>query len=273
MLATLLLGATVAFAASGTPPKRTVDACFKSMRALAPKPRSLHGSADPSVLGAFSVFRKPVRPNLDISHNLDGPVSSYDPTHAGLLISNKHGQAYLVPVRLGTYPETDACKKVPDADAYFAAISDIWGSGPGVCTVSSSPDSPTDDLCTSLSRIEGYSYPAGPMFGSTTSQLVPDGVSRVDYAFADGKVQSRSVSHNLVSRPHPPDPPKSPATFTAAYGRALKRWFAKALPTQIVWLNANGSVIAIHRRPHGLVTTETRMMRFASIAVASERVK
>ncbi|MBO0769066.1 MAG: hypothetical protein J2O48_10325 [Solirubrobacterales bacterium] len=268
-LAVLLLGAGIAEAASGPgkqPARSKLKACTDALGKEQPAVRSIHGSADPRVLGAFGVLKQNARlpANADLRSALldnSSTPSTYDPTHAGHI----YGDEYLLPATLPKLATPHACARVPGMNAYLSVYRHERGSGPGVCVLSISararPATSASSGCESLSLIDGYSadmldgYP-----GPNSTVLAPDGVSRVDYVYRDGRTRSKPVVDNLVTAPRPITPRGDSAI--GGNTRLLTRWLADSLPTEIRWRNAQGEVVATHHLPRGLLTTYVHAVKF-----------
>jgi hypothetical protein len=231
--------------------------------------RAVPGSAGQDVLAQFAALR-------DASGNVTLPgsvhlaqalgaseVTSYDPSRLVELKTIGQETLYAVPATIAKPTLPPGCAKLPKLagiDTFLAGVELIHGVGPGACllgilpattapvgagSLTSGPVLDGTD-CESSRALAGY---AG-VFGSVAQHtLIPDGIDTLQYAFADGRKVTASVSHNLV---------ESTSTLNLGSGSQLSRAtltsrVEAALPTSITESGPGPYADVTYPRPSALV--------------------
>jgi hypothetical protein len=189
------------------------------------------GSADPQVISHLAVFRQ-ARSTADtlpaaahLRQALAGAgATSYDPSAAVLLTGNgKHAAVYGVPATMSFATLPADCNRLPQfAGAWLAQQAEATGSGPGACLISTqleqsappglllpgaAPPKPTKTLavartvCHSEAVRSSYVGALGDELRNAGIRLalIPDGVSAITYALADGRQFTVPVASNLAA--------------------------------------------------------------------------
>ena len=252
--------------------------------------RAVPGSADPQVSQELSIFRAP-RTHADV---LPAPAvvgralaqasaRTYDPAASVRLHlpAAGGGSVYAVPVTLATPSLPARClhlRALAGLRAAFGLHNQETGSGPGVCLVTtqvatSGPRLPflpgkrrpkpkketlADAGCESLTVMASYLGVFGGGLSRSGAQvaLVPDGVTSVTYALADGRQVTASVSDNLLTEPAALRRPIRAARPSRAQ---LRRILTAREPATVTEHGAGGAVLATYDRPPGLIDEIVRL--------------
>lgn len=287
-IAALLAGAVVAVSAAGAAThSRALIRCARLMagggKASAHR---LPGSANPQVTGELSIFRaaRTSSDTLPAASNLGQALGSaeartYDPSASVRLHidGTQGGFVYAVPATLSP-------PRVPAHCAHLSGLAGVravlalrtleTGSGPGICLIgihAFSAQNPAPPLpgkpplrgtgtsqtlatagCESLAVMQSYlGMFGGALLGAGfPAVLVPDGVSSVTYALADGRQATAAVTGNLLTMP-------VKATADSHLGKASKRKLLRVLdaqePVTVTQNGADGTTVATYERPPSLI--------------------
>jgi hypothetical protein len=240
------------------------------------------GSADPTLVSGLAVFRRarsavdtlPAAAHLREELAAAG-ATTYDPSPAVLLTrTGAHAAVYGVPATISLPVLPAGCGSLPQfagVGAYLASQADESGSGPGACMIStqlvqSEPSrsslpgeatpKPTRTLtvagavCKSEAVLSGYVGALGDeRLGSAHElALIPDGVTAITYALADGRLLTAPVVGNLVT---PPAALSIPPTAHPVTATELGQQLAAHLPTTVTETGAYP--IASLTRPDSLI--------------------
>jgi hypothetical protein len=257
----------------------TAKGCLGDLgRAVGTPATVVSGAAAPSVTAEFSVLnRAPTSTDAVPVSGLGGelqpyPVASVDLSASRLLrvIKDQDGPyyVYLVPVTLRDVSVPAACghfTALAGIDSLLALLKEEVGSGPGVCAVETTGDTPdggltvnTGQICSSTSVLEQYGGQLGTQFadGDQYDSVIPDGVSSLRATYANGTTKTFPVLDNFAQSPSPaylPDPfSKSLAT------KELNR----ALATSVEELGLAGQTVRTLRRPPDLIDLAYADARF-----------
>jgi hypothetical protein len=242
------------------------------------------GSADPALVSSVAVFRR-ARSTVDtlpaaarLREELAAAgATTYDPSAAVLLTrTGAHAAVWGVPATISLPVLPAGCGSLPQlagVGAYLASQADESGSGPGACMIStqlvqSEPSGsflpgeaapkPTRTLtvagavCKSEAVLSGYVGALGDeRLGSAHElALIPDGVTAITYALADGRQLTAPVVGNLVAPPAALSIPPTAHPLTAA---VLGQQLAAHLPTTVTETGPGGYPIASLTRPDSLI--------------------
>ncbi len=293
VIAAALVAVSAAGAAvSGTANHRLATRCLRTILAERRTPaRASPGSADPQVAAELALFRAPrtaadALPSASsVAHALGGVgATSYDPSLATRvdLPARSQGTVYAVPAALAIESVPARCAHVRALAGVRSAIAlrnEETGSGAGVCLVTTQvvmtgrlppvlpgkPRPPGGEQtlanagCESLAVMASYlgTSGGGLSAGGPPVALVPDGVSSVTYARADGRRYTAQVTGNLLTVP---TALRRSVNARHASRAQLRRLAAAQLPVSVIETGANGAVVARFARPPGLVDQLVRLI-------------
>jgi hypothetical protein len=261
------------------------------------------GSADPILVSRFAVFRRarsavdtlPAAARLREELDAAGAVA-YDPSAAVLLTrTGAHAAVYGVPASISLPVLPPGCGGLPQfagVGAYLAFQADETGSGPGACMISTQlvPSPPSGSslpgqaapkpttmisvvgaVCRSEAVLAGYVGALGDeRLGSPHElALIPDGVTAITYALADGRRLTAPVVGNLVTPPAALSIPPTPHPVTAT---ELGQQLAAHLPTTVTEAGAGAYPIASLTRPDSLITDTVGSFSFLRGLLAASSV-
>jgi hypothetical protein len=242
------------------------------------------GIADPTLVSSLTVFRRarsavdalPAAAHLRQELAVAG-ATAYDPSAAVLLVrTGVHAAVYGVPATISLPVLPAGCGSLPQfagVRAYLASQADESGSGPGACLIStqrvqSEPSGsslpgqatpkPTTTLavagavCKSQAVLSGYDGTLGDERLNSAHELalIPDGVTAITYALADGRRFTAPVVGNLVT---PPAALSIPPTAHPVTATELGQQLAAHLPTTVTETGAGAYPIASLNRPGSLI--------------------
>jgi hypothetical protein len=257
--------------------------CVKALRGLGTGglARAAAGSADPTVISNFAVFRRhrSAADRLtarDLGTQLAAAgARTYDPSAAvHLLGSGARSAVYAVPATIARPTVPAGCAGRPrfgGVRAYLAMRTDQIGSGPGACLISTLviPGGRTSPLpgktrprpmrvvagaqCESEAVLSGYVGALGDQDLGLTQRhgLIPDGISSITYTLSDGRAFTAPVAGNLVTEPAALSRPVTVRHLTAS---RLKRLLTARLPTTVTETGPGGQPVASLARPASLIT-------------------
>lgn len=247
--------------------------------------RPVAGSAGPTVVSSFAVFRRH-RTAADrlsvggLGRTLaDAGALTYDPSAAvRLLRSGAHGTLYAVPATLAAESLPAACAGRAGARAYLAQRMDDLGSGPGACLIATQLVPPPPSLlpgrtrpgprlvvsaaqCESEVVLSGYvgALGEGDLGTAQVHALIPDGLSSITYTFSDGHAVTAPATGNLVTLPAPLSKHRVLRHTTAS---GLARLLAARLPTTITETGSAGQPTVTLTRPASLIADSVGAYRF-----------
>ncbi len=241
------------------------------------------GSADAQVVSHLAVFRR-ARSAADrlpaaagLRQALAGAsATSYDPSAAVLLRRDGKLAVYGVPAMISLTALPAECNGLPQfagAGPYVALQAEATGSGPGACLISTQLEQrapqglglpgmarpkPTKTLvvartvCHSEVVLSGYDGALGDELRSPGIRLalIPDGVSAVTYALADGRAFTVPVAGNLATPPAELSPQTPLQHPTAA---ELGKQLAAHLPTTVTESSTGAGPSVTLARPVSLI--------------------
>ena len=242
------------------------------------------GSADPTVVSRFAVFRRarsvvdalPAAADLRQELAVAG-ARTYDPSAAvRLRRTGAHAAVYGVPATVSLPVLPAGCaglRQFAGVGAYLASQADEKGSGAGACLiatqlVTSQPSGPSlpgeaspkptrtvtvaGVVCKSQAILSGYDGALGDERLGLTPELalIPDGVAAITYMLADGRQLTAPGAGNLVT---PPAALSIPPTAHPVTATELGRELAAYLPTTVVETGVGGDPIASLPRPESLI--------------------
>ncbi|MGH2910316.1 MAG: hypothetical protein ACRDK8_13610 [Solirubrobacteraceae bacterium] len=254
--------------------------------------RPVAGSADPTVVSGFAVFRRhrsaadrlPVGADLREQLAVAG-ARTYDPSAAVALVrTGAHAVVYAVPATVAVPTLPVGCaglRQLAGVRGYLALRADETGSGKGACLISTqlAPSPPTMPLpgrarpqppeqltvagaaCESEAVLSGYvgAFGEGSLGAAHQLALIPDPIASITYALPDGRALTAPVAGNLVTVPAALTGRIAARHLTAA---KLKRLLAARLPTTVTETGADGRPVAGLARPASLISDFVRGLSF-----------
>ncbi len=269
--------------ARGTGKRALLTRCVKAVLRIGDSAMPVAGSAEPTVVSSLAVFRR-VRSAVDSlpAAQLRAELAfagarTYDPSAAVRVThTGAHAGVYGVPATISLPALPAGCAGLPqlaNVGAYLASQSEESGSGPGACLVSTqlvhgqpaglslpgeaqpkatSTLTAVRAVCKSLPVMAGYVGALGDqLLGSTREPaLIPDGVTAITYALADGRQLTAPVVGNLVTPPAALSiAPQAHPVSSTKFGQQL----AAHLPTTVTETDASGAPVASLTRPDLLI--------------------
>lgn len=298
-------GSAALAAGTGSANPRLLERCVKLMTGQATAgEQAVSGPADPQVAAELSIFRA-TRTTIDtlptasdLGQALAGAqATTYDPSASVRLnLSHTHaGSVYAVPATLAAPHLPLGCvhlRSLAGLRVAFALRTQETGTGPGVCLVTTHPEPAEPSIptlpgkrpfpgtkartlatagCESLGEMASYlgALGGGLETAGVPVVLVPDGVSSITAAFANGHQVTEPVTGNLVTA----TPEASRTTNLGKVTRArLLRMFDAETPVTITEDDAGGTAVATFTRPAGLVPEIVREPRLLDRLLRSSTV-
>jgi hypothetical protein len=267
--------------------------CVKAVLEIGGSARPVAGSASPTMVSSFAVFRRArsAGDTLPMAAQLRQQLAAagartYDPSHAvPLTRTGAHTAVYGVPATVALPVLPARCAGLPQlagVTAYLASQADENGTGAGACMISTqlvprqssgaylpgaASPKPAKTLtaagavCRSQAVLSGYAGAlADDRLGSTPRlALVPDGVSAIIYTLGDGRQLTAPVTGNLVT---PPAALSIPPTTHPVTATELGRALAAHLPTTVTETGPGDSPVASLARPAALIPDAVGSLTF-----------